>query len=375
MRVEDLHRAAVASMESLGGDLVDPPVLMPASLPLELSGEAVRARLCVFPDANGHDMALRPDLTLAVAKSEAEDRKGGARGETLRRYSARAFRLPSTEGLDTEFTQVGFERFGAPSTADTDIKAFRSVYAAATVGAPKLGETWLGDLSIVPAILDGLSLDPATTDALKRAFRQRGGIVAYLNSAARDASDTGAVTRALKGASPEDAESLVRHMLTLAGVTPTGERGIDEVAERLLAKAESGSRGALPEATAALLLEILALSGPARETLDKLAKVLNANGLSGIDHALDRMASSLDAIEDLISMDTCWFAVSFGRRFTYYDGFLFEIFGFDAPMVAPLAAGGRYDGLIGSLTNGAVDVTAIGGVVRPDRMALAEGGR
>ena len=39
----------------LGGEVCDPPIVMPANQPLELSGEAVRARLCVFVGENGEE--------------------------------------------------------------------------------------------------------------------------------------------------------------------------------------------------------------------------------------------------------------------------------------------------------------------------------
>ena len=108
----------------LGGDIVDPPITMPASQPLELSGEAVRARLCVFVNEMGEECALRPDLTLPVALAQAEQ---GVSGETVKRYAARAFRLPVVPGDALEFTQVGFERYGAPSTAETDAESFALV--------------------------------------------------------------------------------------------------------------------------------------------------------------------------------------------------------------------------------------------------------
>ena len=66
--------------------------------------------------------------------------------------------------------------------------------------------------------------------------------------------------------------------------------------------------------------------------------------------------------------------MTFGRRFNYYDGFLFELFHpGEANGRRPFGAGGRYDTLLARLSDGAVDATAIGGVVRPDR--LNKGGR
>ena len=62
--------------EKLGGEFVDPPMVMPAAQPLELSGEAVRARLCVFTGTGGEECALRPDLTLPLAIAQADAGNG-----------------------------------------------------------------------------------------------------------------------------------------------------------------------------------------------------------------------------------------------------------------------------------------------------------
>ena len=69
----------------------------------------------------------------------------------------------------------------------------------------------------------------------------------------------------------------------------------------------------------------------------------------------------------------CRFRSGFGRRFTYYDGFLFETLAPNLTDRQPIASGGRYDGLIAGLSNGKAEATAIGGVVRPDRVLRAKG--
>jgi len=143
----------------LGGELTDPPIVMPANQPLELSGEAVRARLCVCVGDSGEECALRPDLTLPVAIAQA---RVGVSGEVVKRYAARAFRLPAVAGDPMEFTQVGFERYGAPSTAETDAEAFALVCEAAASAGVSESETRMGDLAVFPAFVDALGLAPVS---------------------------------------------------------------------------------------------------------------------------------------------------------------------------------------------------------------------
>ncbi len=370
---EALAAGAAEVFARLGGELIDPPMLMDATIPLDLSGEAVRSRLCVFQDARGAEMALRPDLTLPVALHEAQARtRADMTGERVFRYVARAFRLPAAEGFDTEFTQVGFERFGAASDVATDIETFALVLEAARFGAPSLGEASLGDLAVFPALVDAVVGDEASAATLKRRFRQDGALGLETGEQATHRAPAG-LAALLAQASRDDAGALVRDMLAMAGVEPVGARSVDEIVERLLAKSGNGRPASLSPASRALLHEVLALSGPARKTTDALVRTVRKARLDGLDTVLDRLARRLDGLEAASDGLPLQFAASFGRRFTYYDGFLFEIRGTGAPALAPLAAGGRYDRLIADLSDGKADVTAIGGVVRPDRVALARG--
>ena len=43
----------VAALAARGGDEVEVPVIIEAAVPLELSGEVVRSRICTFADADG----------------------------------------------------------------------------------------------------------------------------------------------------------------------------------------------------------------------------------------------------------------------------------------------------------------------------------
>lgn len=378
MTPERAGEAAADMFAALGGTELDPPILMPAHLPLELSGEAIRARLCIFADAGGGEQALRPDLTLPVAQAETRARRDGETGETLRRYNARAFRLPSMDGEPMEFTQIGFERFGAETSARVDAQVFGQVYSAAMAADAEIASAWFGDLSVFPAFVDALSLAPGLAEALKRAFRQQGGVHALLGggSPARDAKGN-RLARQLQGASREEAQAMVRDMLDLSGVALVGERSIGEIADRLISKAAEADAGGVPEAAAKLLGDVLAVEGPAMQAVEQLSELAKGAGLGA------RLGDTLGALENRMETilasapelaGVARFGTPFGRRFNYYDGFLFELFGPHASPLRPLGAGGRYDNLIARLSQGGVEASALGGVVRPDRLSQAAGG-
>ena len=67
------------------------------------------------------------------------------------------------------------------------------------------------------------------------------------------------------------------------------------------------------------------------------------------------------------------FSAEVGRRFEYYDGFVFEL---ARPSEAerPIVSGGRYDGLITRLSAGSVIASGIGAAIRADRLGR-RGGR
>lgn len=371
MSLSPAQQKVAEAFAKLGGDLVDPPAVMPAGVPLELSGEAVRSRLCVFSDQQGDEHALRPDLTLAVALDEAEARRGGVSGETLRRYAARAYRLPVKGVSPLEFVQVGFERFGAPNSPEVDATLFACVLDGARAGGAVEAEAWFGDLSIFPAFVDALDIAPVAAAALKRAFRQAGGAQSLL-----DAGDNGVkagLADRLEGATREKAEAIIMDVLELSGTPMIGSRSVAEIADGLLAKAEAAKAGGIAEEARAVLTRVLAVKGPVEDALGQLNSIADQAGLSAVRPALDRLQRRMQAILETGNgfLANARFGTPFGRRFNYYDGFVFELIAPGADETQPFAAGGRYDHLLSQLSGGAVDATALGGVVRAERIEAA----
>ncbi len=369
MSPEAARDAAISVFAKLGGELVDPPILMPASIPLELSGETVRARLCVFTGEDGEEVALRPDLTLAIARAELDARRLTAAGERILRYAARAFRLPADAGQPLEFTQVGFERFGGPAGPEADAEAFAIVFEAArAAGAPK-AEAWFGDLSVFPAIIRALDLPDGAARALERAFRQAGGVKARLR--AETAAPAHGLAARLAGADWDEAEAVVRDVLRIGGITPVGARGVDEIVARLLDQSTEGDLRRIDVAARQALEAILDVECDLAAAADALSKIAAAHGLAGLDPVFDGLQRRAELIGEIggDAFASATFGTPFGRRFNYYDGFLFELFRPGDPHTSPFAAGGRYDSLLGLLSQGEIQATALGGIVRPDRLS------
>ncbi len=350
---------------------VDPPSIMRASIPLELSGETVRSRLCTFKDKKGSEHALRPDLTLPIALEEIENRRAGKQGEDTVYYSARAWRLPSKRTNPMEFTQVGFETFGAESSPEQDVIAFKKVCEAAYDAGVQTLEIEFGDLAVFPAFVDAIGLKKTQAEKIKRAFRQARDVAGALKAVPNDLNVK--VKSKFKGLPEEAAELLVEEALATMNTDVMGGRSFDDIAERIVDKANELGIVSTTRPVYAILDRVLRVDvAPefAAETFREIAKTFR---LDKLDKVIDNIARRFDAIEsaDLPFIRSWRFQTPFGRRFNYYDGFVFELFDFTEHSSAPLGAGGRYDGLLSNLSKGVVNATAIGGVLRPDRVGDA----
>lgn len=369
-----VERAAQA-LAKIGGDLIDPPVLIEAKVPLELSGEAVRSRICTFVDQDGLEWALRPDLTLVVAQAEVNARRVAETGQTIRRYCGPVFRLPAIKDEPVEYDQVGLEKFGAPRSVDEDVWLFSTLTATSQSCGVDSGHASFGDLSIFPAFVDAMNVSADVSAGLKRAFRQAGGVRAYLSGQARNRSG---LSRRLVDMPREDVAAFVDDIFAMTGVRPVGERSAEEIVERLFERSKSAGATALSDEQAAMLERLLSLDLPFEAAPDALDSIAADGALNGLDAVLTQFR---DRTEKLAAsaprgfVASARFATRFGRRFTYYDGFVFEVAKSDADdaICRPFIAGGRYDTLLADLSDGAVSATALGGIVIPHRFPRETG--
>lgn len=367
-------QAAFDALSERGGDLIEVPIVLEASVPLELSGEVVRNRICTFTDEDGQEWALRPDLTLPVAQAEIAARASGLSGETVRRYRGPVFRLPALAGEPVEYEQIGIERFAAERGVAEDVWIFDSLAAACVAAGQSQGAATFGDLSVFPAFVDALGLQEDIAAGLKRAFRQEGGVRAFL--AGQKTKRSGIAAR-LAGLDRSEVGAFVDDIFAMTGVQPVGERSADEIIERLYQRAQVTELN-LSDEQAGLLTDVLAIEVPLADAPARLEALAKGAGLSSLTEMLSQFSERTEqlsgsAFSNLVKEAS--FATRFGRRFTYYDGFVFEISSdaSEASRARPFASGGRYDTLLSDLSAGAVSATAIGGIVMPHRFEDGEG--
>ena len=352
--------AALARIARVSGVRAEPQTLMPADVVLELSGEAVRSRLCTFTDASGKEHCLRPDLTTPIAQMVASGELPVARYHE----AGPVYRLPPRGSNDpVEHLQIGFEWFGNGGTPSEDAEALAVALEAAQAGGVKAAGVRFGDVAIFHALIAALPVSPQWRDRLRRAFSRRKGPRELLEVATRRGGATGAIA-AIGSLTQADAVRAVEAELMKLGVDPIA-RTAEDVATRLREKA----RDVAPDpASASALVRYLALSAPAGGSVAALEAFAGEAGVD-LSEALQGYRDRLANIERL--RPPFWAGATFsaeaGRRFEYYDGFVFELSRAGAGD-RPIVSGGRYDRLIPQLSAGAREASAIGAALRADRL-------
>src|SRR6266849_9237927 len=100
--------ALIASFERAGYARVTPAILQPAEPFLDLSGEDIRKRMYLTADPQGHELCLRPDLTIPVSRDYLASPPAGKPAGFC--YLGPVFRHRTQE--PAEFIQAGIESFG-----------------------------------------------------------------------------------------------------------------------------------------------------------------------------------------------------------------------------------------------------------------------
>ncbi|MBL8548533.1 MAG: ATP phosphoribosyltransferase regulatory subunit [Hyphomonadaceae bacterium] len=336
---------------------LDPPVLQPAALYLELSGEDIRRRAYLILDDDG-ELCLRPDMTIPALRAAFAQKKTSG----VVAYEGLVFRRQSATTRESEFTQIGAEWLGPSDDAAILGCALDACRAAGATPALRVG-----DLALVAAFVDGSGLHPHWAERVKRALKRPHGFDALEAEIANDAPVArGALADALAAA--PDPEAALADLLSAAHIVPVGGRSLGDVARRLSARAEAQRAAKPTRAQIALLHELTHIDAPISKGLAAVEKLL-PNVAKSARTALDAAAARFAGLPK----DTR-FTPGLGRNLAYYDGFVFEL---EAPALgerASLGGGGRYDALTQRL-NGAASKSApirgAGFALRPARIELA----
>ncbi|MDQ0511983.1 ATP phosphoribosyltransferase regulatory subunit [Ancylobacter amanitiformis] len=350
-----------------GFSRVEPPVLQPADAFLDLSGEEMRRTMFITTSPQGHELCLRPDLTLPVCRQYLSE--GAAQPRDFA-YLGPVFRSDVPAG---ELLQAGVESIGRTDREAADAELLALGLETATLWGVIDPTIRLGDAGLFAALLAALDLPPGWRRRLIKDFARSGHLGADLAALKRPdgggvASHAG-VLSALAGSDPAAARALVTDLLSIAGISTVGGRTVSEIAERFLEQAAPGDAEGLAPEKIAVLERYLAVQGHPDAAATALRALAQDAGID-LSAALDAFDSRTNFIvAQGIEAERLSFATAFGRPLDYYSGMVFELH--ENGSGAPLVAGGRYDGLLARL-GAAEPIPAVGFAVWLDRLDAVE---
>jgi ATP phosphoribosyltransferase regulatory subunit len=344
--------ALIALFEREGYARVEPPVLQPADVFIDLSGEDIRRRMFVTQDASGTELCLRPEYTIPVCLQHLAHRGARPSGYS---YGGPVFRMrPNESG---EFLQAGLESIGRADVAAVDAEILSvALDGLAQIGGPT-PVVKLGDMGLLHALIDALGIAPAAKRRVIRAIVSGQGLASLAESDAPGQQEHAGLLAAIEGQAPQAAKAFVEDILSIAGIARVGGRSAGEIAERFLARA--ANRTGLADEARRVLERYLTIAGDPDQAAGAVRALARDAGLD-IDPALTTFEERTGFMAARgLDVSAFSFAAAFARNIDYYTGFIFEVQDPRRSDGKPIVGGGRYDRLLEHL-GAAAPIPAVG---------------
>jgi ATP phosphoribosyltransferase regulatory subunit len=355
---------ALDRLLSAGFARIEPPILQPASVFLDMSGEDIRGRLYLTSDSDGAELCLRPDYTIPVCLAYLASPRAGR--EAQYSYLGPVFR--SRPGQTGEFTQSGLESYGRADAEAADAEIFAVAMEAAQAAGAGALNVKLGDAHLFDQALHALDLPDVWLRRLRRGLARGRSLDAILDETGNGSSAQSGVLAALERADHAGAKALVEDLLAIAGIASGGGRSAGEIADRFLDQAAVRSGAGAPSEKRAILQRFLDISGDP-DNASRLLRALAAEAGLAIGGALDSLDQRIGFLAARgMPVEAYTFAAAFVRDLDYYTGFVFEAVDPARADGRPAVGGGRYDGLARRL-GAATDIPAVGAAIWIDRLA------
>ena len=355
----------LALFSQRGAERVELGILQPADPFLDIAGEDLRRRIFLTESETGESLCLRPEFTIPVCLGHI-----ASRAATPRRYAylGEVFRQRREGG--SEFFQAGIEDLGEIDRETADARSLADAEALLAALLPRVErDLMIGDQAVFAAVLAALGLPRGWQKRLLRAFGAPEMLAGALADLAAPPAFGAQLPKPIAGlAARGDAGALaafIAEEMQTAGLSPGAGRSPQEIAGRLIEKAELRSVR-LADSAIEALRGFLAIRTSLDAAPGALAEFADRSGLV-LDEALERFTARAERIADAgLAAAEIRYDAAFGRPLDYYTGLVFEIRRRGAAV--PLAGGGRYDRLLTLL--GARDpIPGVGFSVWLDRVA------
>lgn len=357
----------LALFAQAGFSRADAAILQPTSVFVDLSGEDIRRRLFVTTDADGHELCLRPEFTIPVAREYLAHHAGqSARLDAS--YAGPVFR--HRPGETGEFVQAGVESFGRSDREAADAQMLALAQSAVALAGLEDADIRFGDAGLFADLLSALAIGNGAARRLKRAYAA-GRLAEALKETGQPAANAPGYTgllAAIEGQDPKAARVFVEDVLKIAGIERVGGRTAGEIAERFLRQAGERHDTELSADARQTLSRFLAITGDPDQAAGALRKLATETGLD-IGPAIDRFEARTGFLAAQgIDLSQVLFSTALARNLDYYTGFVFEIRDPRRADGKLVVGGGRYDGLLGAL-GGSEPIPAVGFSMWLDRLS------
>ncbi|GHD14130.1 ATP phosphoribosyltransferase regulatory subunit [Tianweitania populi] len=322
--------------------LAEVPILQPADPFLDMAGEDLRRRIFLTQSETGESLCLRPEFTIPVCRDHIARQAG-----TPRRYAylGEVFRQHRAGG--TQFLQAGIEDLGETDTSTADARSVADACRLLNEALPDAGLTVIiGDQAIFEAVLAALGLPRGWQMRLARAFGSADMLEAALTDLASPPKKRNLgqpISRLVAARDRAAVAGYLEKQMEVAGISPSAGRTPDDIARRLIEKAELGAVRIADDAFEALK-RFLAIREPLAQAGETLRRFADDCDLF-LDAALEQFEQRADALAaQQLQGASFTYDAAFGRPLDYYTGLVFEISAPSDPR--PLVGGGRYDRLL-----------------------------
>ena len=374
---EALERQAAGIMAVFmhaGCEAVAPAIIQPADVFLDVIGEDLRSRTYVFSDPEGHELCLRPDLTVPTCRLHLT-RHVNSNTPARYCYNGPAFRFQTygaSAAHPNEFRQAGVELIADADRERAEVEVLSLILTALDRAGLKDRRVRMGDLGLFQALIADLEMPERGRQRLKAQFWRPEAFRAALGRLSQ--SPAGSIkgvppelVARLDAVAPGTAEAVVGQYLEAHEITLLGTRSLAEITASLLAAVADARSEPIAGATAALIERYLRIKGPAAKVAGEIEALIAASGertraaVTAYRRRLELLAA---AAIDPASIE---FSAEFGRNLEYYTGFVFDIVSPKLGAQSPIAGGGRYDNLMQAV-GAPIAVAAVGSAIHTERL-------
>jgi ATP phosphoribosyltransferase regulatory subunit len=359
----DAGARALDRLIGAGFSRIEPPVLQPASIFLDMSGEEIRGRLFLTSGPDGDELCLRPDYTIPVCLSYLASPEAGRQAQYS--YLGPVFRARA--GQRSEWRQSGLESYGRADAEAADAEIFALAMEGGEAAGAGALDVRFGDAGLFDRVLHALDLPDVLHRRLRRGLAQSRTLDSILDEAANGSAAQTGVLAALERADHEGAKALVEDLLAIAGIASVGGRSAAEIADRFLEQVSLRAESSAPAEKREALRRFLAIAGDP-DSASRRLRTLAADAKLDIAQALDSFDQRTGFLAARgVAVGGCVFDAAFVRDLDYYTGFVFEAVDPKRADGRPAIGGGRYDRLARRLGAG-MDIPAVGAAIWIDRL-------